>query len=231
MRSFWVRTPPFPAFELHCMANGSASQPPGWARLRRRRRHRVLVLFCSLLPPVSALLCRLGEPVPQLRQWQHHLQQQQRAAGAHLFNRLGRSPAAAPLTAGWLSGPPLPGSEACPSTAPQIICPSCFAPGAEKELAAHRVALSAVTQERDSLREDLAEVKAAKRRAEQGFKQQLERAAALDRELAFYQGQSARVMGERDRAVYEGEELKAANLRVGHCCRAAGCCAGCKLLS
>lgn len=58
-------------------------------------------------------------------------------------------------------------------------------------------------------------MKGAKRRAEQGFKQQLERAAALDRELAFYQGQSARVMGERDRAMLDGEQLKAANLRVG----------------
>lgn len=59
--------------------------------------------------------------------------------------------------------------------------------GAEKELAQHRTALAAVTAERDSLREDLAAVKEAKRRADQGFKSQLDRANALDKELAFYQ--------------------------------------------
>lgn len=89
---------------------------------------------------------------------------------------------------------------------------------AEKELAAARAALSATTAERDSLREDLWEVKVAKRRADQGFKAQLERAGALDKELAFYQSQSARVMADRDRAVWEGEELRAANLQVGAGC-------------
>lgn len=44
------------------------------------------------------------------------------------------------------------------------------------------------------MREDLAAVKEAKRRAEQGFKAQLDRAAALDKELAFYQ---ARPLGGR----------------------------------
>lgn len=57
----------------------------------------------------------------------------------------------------------------------------------EKELAQNRAALAATTAERDNLREDLAAVKEAKRRAEQGFKAQLDRATALDKELAFYQ--------------------------------------------
>ena len=87
-------------------------------------------------------------------------------------------------------------------------------PPAEKELSRHRAALSGAIAERDSLREDLGEVREAKRRAELGYKQQLERATALDKELAFYQAQSARVMADRDRAVWEGEELKAQNLQV-----------------
>ncbi|EFN54420.1 hypothetical protein CHLNCDRAFT_135784 [Chlorella variabilis] len=84
----------------------------------------------------------------------------------------------------------------------------------QKELSATRAALSGVTLERDNLREDLGEVKEAKRRAEAGHRAQLERAAALDKELAFYQAQSARVMADRDRAAWEGEELKAQNLRL-----------------
>ena len=67
---------------------------------------------------------------------------------------------------------------------------------AEKELAQNRAALAATTAERDNLREDLAAVKEAKRRAEQGFKAQLDRATALDKELAFYQvGASALLCG------------------------------------
>jgi hypothetical protein len=84
-------------------------------------------------------------------------------------------------------------------------------------------ALAAAVSDRDSLREDLGEVKEAKRRADQGHRTQLERATALDRELAFYQAQSARVMADRDRAVWEGEELRAQNLRVGHLGVAQGC--------
>lgn len=92
---------------------------------------------------------------------------------------------------------------------------SILLPRAERELASQRAHVSSVAAERDSLREDLGAVREAKRRAEQSLKAQTERAAALDKELGFYQQQSARVMADRDRAVWEGEELKAANVKVG----------------
>ena len=104
---------------------------------------------------------------------------------------------------------PAAGRTLTPLPQPRPCCPP-----PESELARDRAQLAAVSAQRDGLREDLSEVTEAKRRAEQGFKAQLERAAALDRELAFYQAQSARVMGDRDRALCEGEELKAANLKV-----------------
>jgi hypothetical protein len=72
-------------------------------------------------------------------------------------------------------------------------------------------------------------VREAKQRAELGYKQQLERATALDKELAFYQAQSARVMADRDRAVWEGEELKAQNLQVCEWASSQGISGGGKL--
>ena len=60
--------------------------------------------------------------------------------------------------------------------------------------------LAAVTEERDNLREDLRGHKDSKRTVDRSWRVERERAETLERELGFYQSQSARAMADRDQA-------------------------------
>ena len=51
-------------------------------------------------------------------------------------------------------------------------------------------------EDRDVLKNDLRAAKEARRQADLALKQQQERAQALDKELAFYQQQAAKVGGQ-----------------------------------
>jgi DNA repair exonuclease SbcCD ATPase subunit len=75
---------------------------------------------------------------------------------------------------------------------------------AEKELGRIKSQLQTVIEERDTLRDDLRGVKEAKRQADVELKQQQERVQALDRELAFYQQQAAKVGWQEGEGSPEG---------------------------
>lgn len=60
--------------------------------------------------------------------------------------------------------------------------------------------LEAVTQERNSLREDLRGHRDSKRQADNIWRTERSRAEKLEKELQFYQEQSAKAMADRDQA-------------------------------
>lgn len=64
----------------------------------------------------------------------------------------------------------------------------------------------------DSLREDLVQLRNAKRDADKISKEEMEKNRVLDRELMFYKKQCARALEERNLFSYEVEELKRTNL-------------------
>lgn len=68
--------------------------------------------------------------------------------------------------------------------------------------------LDAALADASSLREDLAALRESKRIADRSWRAETARAANLDRELQFYQTQSARAMSDRDRATWEADELR-----------------------
>lgn len=61
--------------------------------------------------------------------------------------------------------------------------------------------LTAVTEERNDLREDLRGYKDSKRTVEESYRVERSRAEKLEKELQFYQGQSARAMADRDQVL------------------------------
>lgn len=78
----------------------------------------------------------------------------------------------------------------------------------EKEMLRTKQELITVTAERDSLREDLQEIKESKRRMDQTFKEQSSRVEALEREVTFYRQQAAQAITDRDNARWECEQLR-----------------------
>jgi chromosome segregation ATPase len=78
----------------------------------------------------------------------------------------------------------------------------------EKELSRAKTDLLTVTAERDSIREDLREIKEAKRIADQSFRDQETRLEALQREVTFYRQQAAQAISQRDNTVWECEQLR-----------------------
>lgn len=79
----------------------------------------------------------------------------------------------------------------------------------EQELSRAKAQLAGLVSERDGLREDLHSQREAKRMSDQGWKSERQKVQNLEKELAFYQSQSTRAIQDRDKAVYEAEELKA----------------------
>lgn len=78
----------------------------------------------------------------------------------------------------------------------------------DEQLADCRLRLEAALADAASLREDLTALRESKRIADQSWRAETARAANLERELQFYQTQSARAMSDRDRATWEADELK-----------------------
>ncbi|KAL4552159.1 hypothetical protein Ndes2526B_g06390 [Nannochloris sp. 'desiccata'] len=78
----------------------------------------------------------------------------------------------------------------------------------EKELSRAKMDLVSITGERDSLREDLREIKEAKRAADQSFRNQETRLESLQREVTFYRQQAAQAISQRDNTVWECEQLR-----------------------
>lgn len=68
--------------------------------------------------------------------------------------------------------------------------------------------MKSATEERDNLREDLKGHKDSKRQSDNSYRQQKTRADKLDKELSFYQEQSARAMKDRDQVNYMSNDLK-----------------------
>lgn len=64
------------------------------------------------------------------------------------------------------------------------------------------VQLKAVTQERDGLREDLRGHRDSKRQADNSWRVERTRAEKLEKELHFYQEQSAKAMATRDQVPF-----------------------------
>jgi len=60
--------------------------------------------------------------------------------------------------------------------------------------------LASVQAERNSLREDLVNYRTSKRHADSSWRAERDKAERLEKELAFYQAQSARAMADRDKA-------------------------------
>jgi chromosome segregation ATPase len=90
----------------------------------------------------------------------------------------------------------------------------CTLSFAEKELSQSKAQLQAATAERDSLLEDLRSVREAKRLADQAYRDQTQRVKSLEGELAFYRGQAAQAMADRDATAWECEELRKQNLAL-----------------
>ncbi len=78
----------------------------------------------------------------------------------------------------------------------------------DEQLADHRARLASAIADAASLREDNTALRDSKRVADQGWRTESQRAAELERELQFYQTQSARAMSDRDRATWEADELR-----------------------
>ena len=71
------------------------------------------------------------------------------------------------------------------------MCVGCFTIG-------WHLQLKVVRAERDNLREDLKGHKDSKRLVDNSWREERKRAERLEKELQFYQGQSARAMKDRD---------------------------------
>ncbi|CAK0787929.1 hypothetical protein CVIRNUC_011151 [Coccomyxa viridis] len=74
--------------------------------------------------------------------------------------------------------------------------------------------LDAVTAERNSLHEDLISHRDSKRTVDRQWRLERERCERLESELAFYQSHSAQALSDRDKAVWEAEELKGQLLKA-----------------
>ena len=85
---------------------------------------------------------------------------------------------------------------------------------AEKDVSRTKAELLEATGERDGLREDLRAVKEAKRQADQTFREQAARVEALERELGFYRQQAAAAIADRDRTVWDCEQLRQTNAEL-----------------
>ena len=59
--------------------------------------------------------------------------------------------------------------------------------------------LASVQAERNSLREDLVNYRTSKRHVDSSWRAERDKAERLEKELSFYQGQSARAMADRDK--------------------------------
>ena len=75
----------------------------------------------------------------------------------------------------------------------------CFLSSEGSEPVGKRVQLAGVQAERNSLREDLISYRTSKRHADSSWRAERDRAERLEKELSFYQGQSARAMADRDK--------------------------------
>lgn len=80
--------------------------------------------------------------------------------------------------------------------------------GSEKELIHTKSDMMNLTAERDSIREDLVEVRDAKRKADQAFRDQTARLKTLEREVQFYRQQAAQAIAQRDNSSWECEQLR-----------------------
>lgn len=78
----------------------------------------------------------------------------------------------------------------------------------DEQLADCRLRLDTALADAASLREDLAALRESKRIADQSWRTETARATNLERDLQFYQTQSARAMSDRDRASWEADELR-----------------------
>ncbi|CAD7702813.1 unnamed protein product [Ostreobium quekettii] len=85
---------------------------------------------------------------------------------------------------------------------------------AERALSAMAAENDRLTAQRDSLREDLAQFRSAKRDSDKISKDEMEKNRVLDRELMFYKKQCERALEDRNLFSYEVEELKRANLEL-----------------
>mmetsp|Transcript_38750 Transcript_38750/g.109569 ORF Transcript_38750/g.109569 Transcript_38750/m.109569 type:complete len:363 (-) Transcript_38750:205-1293(-) len=85
---------------------------------------------------------------------------------------------------------------------------------AETQMAKARSDLHAVTAERDSLREDIAQMRRAKGTSDSTWRTERARADKLEKELSFYQEQSMQTMAERDEALEEVEQARQGSLHL-----------------
>lgn len=99
-----------------------------------------------------------------------------------------------------------------------LLIPSC----AEKELSKTRSEVVDVIAERESLREDLREVREAKRAGDTSYREQAERLQALEREVTFYRQQAAAAISQRDSTAWECEQLRQAAVEAEARARDAG---------
>lgn len=84
----------------------------------------------------------------------------------------------------------------------------------ETELVKAKSELRAVTAERNSLREDGAQLRKAKRDVDSSWREERARADKLEKELDFYQKQSLQAIAERDDVLVEIEEARRGNLSL-----------------
>lgn len=71
-----------------------------------------------------------------------------------------------------------------------------------------------ITGERNSLKEDLREIKEAKKLVDQSYRDQTTRIGAVERELSFYRQQASQAIADRDNVQWECEKLKQANAEL-----------------
>lgn len=95
-----------------------------------------------------------------------------------------------------------------------LLCIFICVSVAEKELSRTKTELRKACEERDSLKEDLREMKRAKHVADNSYREQAARLAAIERELEFYRQQAAQSISDRDSAMWENEQLKQANVEL-----------------
>ena len=77
--------------------------------------------------------------------------------------------------------------------------------------------LASVQAERNSLREDLVNYRTSKRHVDSSWRAERDKAERLEKELSFYQGQSARAMADRDKVLNARSGQPAFHMRHQRC--------------
>ena len=77
--------------------------------------------------------------------------------------------------------------------------------------------LASVQAERNSLREDLINYRTSKRHVDSSWRAERDKAERLEKELSFYQGQSARAMADRDKVLNARSGQPAIHMRHQRC--------------